>query len=160
MKYFEDERKTEMKGVLDLASLTACQMSNEPPELILCVGEGDGQLVLRAGDATDCRQWVKAFLSASPNCQVTFVKSNLPSALGAMKTAKTGSVGAAQAGSAKELAGEKTSGTNIGNGGPHAGEGVYKGSGTLPLDSSDEDSEAEDTDVSGQGESQGGPLTI
>ena len=50
-------------------------MQTEPPLLSLSVGEDGGDLILRAPSADECRVWVKAFLTASPNCQVSFVKS-------------------------------------------------------------------------------------
>ena len=64
-----------MKGVLDLHSITQCEMQTEPPLLSLKIGEDGGDLILRAQSADECRVWVKAFLSASPNCQVSFVKN-------------------------------------------------------------------------------------
>ena len=86
-----------MKGVLDLHTITRCEMQTEPPLLSLSIGEDGGDLVLRAQSADECRVWVKAFVTASPNCQVSFVKGT-PSVQGGEKTGEQDTKGGAGGG--------------------------------------------------------------
>ena len=60
-----------MKGVFDLQILESCVAYNNPPLLVLVVGD-DCEMQLQAPNYAEAKTWLKFFLIASPNCRVSF----------------------------------------------------------------------------------------
>ena len=93
VQYFDDERKTEMKGVFDLQQLESCISYTDPPLLVLVVGS-DCEMRLQAPSHAEAKTWLKFFLVASPNCRVKFKQdsaSGFGTPLSGSRTVQAGS---------------------------------------------------------------------